>query len=301
MNMQANLNKKRNMHMNDKVKDWNQEQAEYWSGDGGDTWLAQYNLTAQAIRPFSDHLFKEIGFQPGQSVVDIGCGTGETSLEIAKSVGATGKVLGVDISPQLIDTANASAKATGASNASFELADAAAYNFEGTNADIVTSRFGVMFFGDSTAAFANIRKGMAKEGKLAFACWQDASKNAFFSFPIVAASKHVPTPEAPPPETPGPMAFCEPDYTRQVLEGAGFKNIEIESYEHAFLLPKSLGDLDAVTAFLMDLVARRLMLTDFDEATHAKIATDLKALIADYETDKGVELPSAIWVVKADA
>ena len=134
------------------------EQAEFWNGPGGKMWLAAYARIERGILGFGAAALDAAAVRPGEQVLDIGCGTGGTTAELARAVGTTGWVMGVDISEPLIGAA----RAQGLANATFEIGDAASWPFEDGSFDLVFSRFGVMFFGDPVAAFGNIRRPEAR-------------------------------------------------------------------------------------------------------------------------------------------
>lgn len=268
------------------------EQAEFWNGPGGKMWLAAYARIERGIQGFGDVVLAAAAARPGERVLDIGCGTGGTTAELARAVGAGGRVLGVDISEPLIGAARAQRLA----NATFEIGDAAAWPFEAGSFDLVFSRFGVMFFGDPVAAFGNIRRAMKTGGRLAFICWRTPPENPWAAVPMRAAQPHLPPVERPGPEDPGQYSFGDRARVERILGQAGFKDVAIEPVDRMLTQGKDIPEvLDRVGEF--GPLARL-----FKEATPEQIAK-AKAAIAEalkpYATADGVILPGACWLVRA--
>jgi SAM-dependent methyltransferase len=230
-------------------------------------------------------------------VIDIGCGCGTTTLALAEMVGPQGSVTGVDISMPMLGHAKARA-AQAKSTAQFVRADASDYAFKPEN-DLVFSRFGVMFFADPPAAFANIRKSLKPGGRLVFACWRTAPENEWASVPFMAARELLPEQPQADPTAPGPFALADSGRTKDILEKAGFKNVRIEKLDTHMHMGQSLDaavDLSTKAGPL----ARALGGID-DEALKAKIRARVKDAIAKYNTPQGVSAPAACWLVEASA
>ena len=162
------------------------EQAAFWNGPGGKMWLAAYDRIQHRITHFSEAALAAAKPQSGEKVLDVGCGTGATTAELARAVGPEGHVLGVDISAPLIGAA----REHKLGNASFALGDAATHPFETASVDLVFSRFGVMFFGDPVAAFRHLHAGARQ---LAFVCWRPFAENpwAFAPFLLAVAAAYL--------------------------------------------------------------------------------------------------------------
>ena len=277
-----------------------QEQTEYWNGQGGETWLAQFDVIDQFLVPFQTAVLDAAGIRDGEFAIDIGCGTGGTALPLAQKAGPSGHVLGVDISEPLIAEAKRRAEKAGVSNVGFEVADAGTYEFEPHKADLLFSRFGVMFFGDSFGAFKNIRKGIKPGGRVAFVCWQEIQKNPFFLVPMGAAFEVLPPPEPQPPRTPGPFAFGEKDYLLDILKTADFGNVEIEGFAAEMAVPDDFSAERAAEFFVTFGPTKRLLEeqpTDIVEKVRSKITTALDSHVVNQK----VKLEGAVWLVKATA
>jgi SAM-dependent methyltransferase len=274
----------------------NEAQAQFWEGAGPVWQQMQERLDAQA----NDHGLRAIdALAPadGATVIDIGCGAGTSSFQLADRVGPAGTVVGYDISSTMVDAARARAEALGVTNVRFVVADAHTETFE-PDADGVFSRFGVMFFGDPVGAFANIRTGLRPGGRLSFACWQSPANNPWISGPLGAVAKHIELPFGPDPTAPGPFAFADPDRVRNLLDAAGFRDIQVEGYEKAVDMGATMDD---AVGFVLGLNPLTASLRANDPELADKVFADVADSLRAYETDRGVETPSATWIVTADA
>jgi SAM-dependent methyltransferase len=234
--------------------------------------------------------------QSGHAVLDIGCGSGTTSIEIARRVGAQGRVIGVDISTPMLGVGHARLEAFGIDGVTFENKDVATYPFEAETFDRTFSRFGVMFFVDPVAAFTNIRGGMKPGRRLAFACWQAMNKNPWLEITFKIALRYLPAPPPAGPKAPGPLAFADPERVREILSGAGFGDIHLESLETK--LPMG-PDVPASVERLVQLGPAGRLLGDAPGDVKARVADDLGGAIAEFQTDRGVVIDSAAWIVSA--
>ncbi len=268
------------------------EQAEFWNGPGGKMWLAAYARIERGIQGFGEAALAAAAARPGEHVLDIGCGTGGTTAALARAVGAGGRVLGVDISEPLVGAA----RAQGLANATFEIGDAAAWPFEPGSFDLVFSRFGVMFFGDPVAAFANIRRAMRADGRLVFICWRTPPENPWAAVPMRAAQPHLPPIERPGPEDPGQYSFGDRARVERILTQSGFRDVAIEPVDRMLTQGKDIPEvLERVSEF--GPLARL-----FKEATPEQIAK-ARAAIAEalkpHAKADGVVLAGACWLVRA--
>lgn len=268
------------------------EQAEFWNGPGGKMWLGAYERIERSIQGFGDAGLAAAGAMPGERVLDIGCGTGRTTAQLAKAVGAKGHVLGVDISEPLIGTA----RSQGLANASFEIGDAATWPFEAGSFDLVFSRMGVMFFGDPVAAFRNIHRAMKEAGRLAFICWRTPQENPWAAIPMRAAQPHLPPIERPGPEDPGQYSFGDRARVERILIEAGFNDV---SFAPVDLMLNQGRDIPEVLERISEFGPLARL---FKEATPDQVAK-AKAAIADalkpHAKPEGVNLAGACWLVRA--
>ncbi|MEM6376369.1 MAG: class I SAM-dependent methyltransferase [Pseudomonadota bacterium] len=280
----------------------NIEQAERWSGPSGETWVTQQPLFDTLMDPVLDLLMEHASLQVGDRVIDIGCGTGASLLRAARIVGPAGHVLGLDVSRPMLDLARRRAEALAYGSAAIDcvLGDAQVYPFAPTGFDHVISRFGVMFFGDPVAAFANIRKALRSNGRLSFVSWAGMARNPWFRDPIEAATAVLGAPPLVDPRAPGPMAFSEPAYVQDILEVAGWSDITINTMDLHLTPP---GTREEIVDFaLREGPASRVMQEmGGSDADLAAIKTRLDKSMAKYETPKGLHVPAHLHVVTARA
>ena len=234
--------------------------------------------------------------QLGHSVLDVSCGSGTTSIEIADRVGRVGRVFGIDISTPMLDVGRARLSALDINNVAFENKDAAACKFEEAF-DRVYSRFGVMFFADPVRAFSNIRSGMQPGGRLGSVCWQAADKNAWIEVPLRVVLQHVSAPPPTNPEAPGPLAFSNPDRVRKILSQAGFADIKIDALKTTIPFePDVPGSVQRL--FEVGPVSR--LLSDISDDVMERLQIDLSDAISGFQTANGVMMDSATWIVSAN-
>ena len=280
----------------------NAPQIEYWNGPAGEKWAKGAASQDAMLEPLGMAAMDVGRIQPGDTVLDVGCGSGGATLEIARRVGSGGRVLGVDVSTPMLDVARARLDVLGndrgGGGVTFENKDVATYPFEAGMFDIVFSRFGVMFFVDPVVAFSNIRTGLKSGGRLAFVCWQALNKNPRMELPVTIALKYVPAPPPKGPETPGPLAFADPDRVRRILSAAGFDDILIEPFETVLHLGE---DIPGAVQKLMGSGQAGRLIGPAPDAVKTKIAKDIANSITGYQTDDGVKMRGAVWVVTATA
>lgn len=273
----------------------NADQIEFWNGVGGDKWLRTEERLEQGLNQFGDAALAVAKARPGELVIDIGCGTGPTSLKLARAVAQGGGVLGIDVSQQLVDQANARAKSAGIANARFVVADASAHPFRAEH-DLLFSRFGVMFFADPISAFAHLRSALKPGGRLTFVCWRSFKENGWAFIPFMAAMPHLPPIERPQPNAPGPFAFADADRVRGILGDAGFKGIEIDKVDRTMPVGR---DLEQATRFSTEFGPVAQPLSQASSESQAKAVTAVREALAKHDQGKGIALPGACWLVQA--
>jgi ubiquinone/menaquinone biosynthesis C-methylase UbiE len=268
------------------------DQAKFWNGPGGQMWLGAYDRIQRGIAGFGEVVLEAASAQPGERVLDIGCATGGTTAALAKAIGPTGHVLGVDISAPLVEVA----RGQKLGNATFEVADATSFPFQSGSVDLVFSRFGVMFFGDPVAAFRNIRRALKPGGRLVFICWRPAAENHWAGVPMRAAQPHLPPIERPGPEDPGQYSFGDRARVERILTQAGFAAPSFEPVDQMLNQGKDIPD---VLTRIGDFgpIARL-----FKEATPEQVAKAKEAIaeaLEPYAKPDGVNLAGACWLVRA--
>lgn len=278
----------------------NADMQEFWNGDAGHKWVRFQERMDASLEPFGRRAMAAAEIKSDERVLDIGCGCGATSLQLAGLVGAGGHVHGVDFSQPELARAEARRKSGSHENVKFEHADAQTVSTETAWYDVVFSRFGVMFFEDPVAAFTNFRRALKPGGRIAFMCWRPASDNEWVQIPLNAAKNHIPLPEPPEPGAPGPFAFSDDERVRGILEQAGFDGIGIEKHSENFIVK---GSLDTAAEFFTQMgpASRAITNAECDEATMARIIADIRVALAPFEIAQGVALDTATWIVTARA
>ena len=271
--------------------------AEYWNSATGHYWVSQQAVIRDVFTSVTDVSLHAAAAKPGEHVIDIGCGTGDTLLVIAKAVGSSGAVLGVDVSVPMLNFAKHRAAEMRLGNADFALADAASYAFEPRWADLVYSRFGVMFFEDPIKGFVNIRGGMKVGGRLVFVCFRTMPESPWFRVPIEAARPHLPPQQPADPTAPGMFSFAREERVRGILTHAGFRKIAIKATD----VPIHGADIAQSMAFITQAGPLPALLDNASDEQRER-ATDAvrKALAAEIGAD-GRRLHVGLWLVTASA
>ncbi|CAM3907414.1 class I SAM-dependent methyltransferase [Smaragdicoccus niigatensis] len=272
----------------------NTDMAKAWDGEEGDQWTQfadEYDNTNRSI--WARFLATEpIG--RADRVLDIGCGNGQSTRDAARRA-PEGSALGVDLSTSMLALARRRATAEGVRNVDFRRADAQVYAFDPGAFDIAISRFGVMFFEDRIAAFANIASALRSGGRLAMLVWQDIRKNEWFMKvrETLAAGRDLPMPS---PGVPGPMALADPEDVRGLLAGAGFESIDFTSIEE----PVWLGvDAEAAYKFVGEIGIVKGLSDGLDPDAKAAAHERLRAALRAHETPEGVRFTSGVWLISA--
>lgn len=277
------------------VADSNQAQADFWTA-AGEMWTAYRERFDSQADEHGAAAMDALAPGRGERVIDIGCGAGSTTVRLAELVGGDGHVLGFDISPTMIDGARSHAEAHGAENVSFAVGDAMVEPFEG-DADAVFSRFGVMFFSDATAGFANLATALRPGGRLGFVCWQAPSENPWASVPLTVAGQFVDIPFGGDPTAPGPFSLGDVERLGSVLGDAGFTAIDIQPR----LADATMGtDVDDAVDFMSRLIPPVAALDADDPAKAVELRSRLREELTPWAGPDGVRAPSAVWVVTAE-
>lgn len=269
----------------------------YWNGEGGQIWLRNMDRSEANFVALTRHLLARAAARPGEQVLDVGCGGGQTSRALAQAVSPGGAVLAVDISEPILHVARQRHGAV--ANLAFLQADVGAADLGTARFDLLFSRFGVMFFADPAAAFGTLRRAVKPEGRMVFLCWRAMGENAWIGAATAAAAaalgeEHRPAPPADP-RAPGPFAFADADHVRDILRGAGFGSVAIDPLDEAM----HLGDLDTALDYLKSMgpISQALPTASADRQ-HAVDAA-MRAALRRYVVDGEVRAPSATWLVTA--
>lgn len=273
--------------------------AEHWNyGEDGAYWVGNQARFDRMLEPFTGLILRAAAVASGDHVLDVGCGCGATTRAAARLI-APGKAVGLDISGPMLARARADAEAAGLANVEFRQGDAQVHPLEPAMFEVVISRFGVMFFDDPVAAFANIRSASRPAGRLVFVCWQPLAANEWMSVPRAALAEHVP-PQAglEPGEGPGMFAFADPDRLPQILADAGWHDIEINP-EHVSILVGGGGSVDDAVEFVRTGSMGRTMLAAADADAVERAVASVRAALVPHADAAGVHLGAAVWLVQA--
>ncbi len=266
----------------------------------GDRWLAHYARFEGMIAPAGAGLLSAAAFAPGEQVLDIGCGAGATSLQVARLVAPGGSVTGLDISAALIATCRERAREAGLANIRFVVGDAASADLGGALFDRVVSRFGVMFFDHPYEAFRHLHGFLRPGGRLDFVCWAAPEDNPWTAPIRETAQRYAPAPP-PPPRAPGPWALQEPDYVRDILGNAGFRDIGIDLWRGDQYVGGPGADPAMAAAFILESLGMAEALRDRPAEIRHQALSDLEQAYRPYHGSDGVRVPAAAWLVRARA
>jgi len=274
----------------------NAQQIEYWNGPTGEKWARLQERIDRNLASITAALLPFAAPRASERALDIGCGCGTTTLMLREAVGPDGAAAGIDISRPMLDMARARAQAANA-DVAFVEADASAYDFQPVN-DLVFSRFGVMFFADPIAAFANIRKALAPKGRFTFVCWRPLPENVWAAAPFAAARDLLPPQEPMDPHAPGPFALADGERTTSIFARAGFREVALERLDTTMSMGADVEEA-AVTALEIGPLARAA--AELDEPAREKIRARVKTALAPYATPAGITPPAACWLVRASS
>ena len=274
----------------------NKNQRDFWSGKGGDIWVERQNAMDTMLSHLGEAALNKLNLNEGENVLDIGCGCGHTTLNIAKRISPDGQVTGLDISEPMLKRAKESANEMSISNASFNCVDVQTDDIGEEVYSAAFSRFGVMFFEDPVAAFCNINKSLITGASLSFVCWQSPALNPWQSLFIEAVKKYVDLP-SPPPRSPSPFAFMESEYVSSILEESNFQNIMIEGHEAEVNMFSGRSLSDSVKDYISINPVVSGMLKDSTEQEKTEIINSAIEAFSPYYSAKGLMFPSATWLV----
>ncbi|MEV0231901.1 methyltransferase domain-containing protein [Nonomuraea sp. NPDC050786] len=269
----------------------NVRQEEAWNGEEGRRWADHYQRLDRMAAPANEHLFAAAGIGERDRVLDIGCGTGETT-RIAARHAARGHAVGIDLSTPLLEIARRISAEQAIGNITFERGDAQVHPLSDAHFEVAISRAGVMFFDDPVAAFANVRRSLRPKGRLAFLCHRAGKNQTDVIFDTLA--QHLPTPDLQG-RLGGVADFTDPTHIRDVLNDAGFTAIATSPVEYL----TELGDDAAhATDFLLD-VQLAGFVSGAEEAAMARVRAALAEALRRYERDSTVRLRASAWIVTA--
>ncbi|KHK91129.1 class I SAM-dependent methyltransferase [Novosphingobium malaysiense] len=274
---------------------------EDWGGEMGARWLANLKGFEGTIAPVGEALLARAAFAPGERVIDLGFGGGATTIAIAEAVSPGGCVLGLDISPDLTSAATRRARQAGIDNAQFLCGDAATASVPDGPYDRLVSRFGSMFFAEPVGAFANLRSMLKHGGRIDLAVWGPPAENPWMREGMEVARNHVEMP-APVPRAPGPFAFEDLDYLREILAGSGFHDVDIGAAVGQLPVGGAGASAEQARDFAQNAMAFGQVLLDYPSDVQAAVARELAHLYGrHYRPGEGVMMDYCAWLVSARA
>ncbi len=274
-----------------------QDQATLWNGSAGSAWVDAQAVMDPMLRPFQDLLVESLsagGSVPGR-VLDVGCGTGSTTVAIAQRLGASGRATGIDISAPMLAAARARAERQGA-QVSFIHADAQTHAFEPASFDRIVSRFGVMFFEDPVHAFTNLRTAASDGSELQCIAWRSPADNPFMTTAKRAAAPLLPDLPAYQPDAPGQFAFADPQRVERILNESGWTAIDVRPVDVSCVLPE-----EDLTRHLIRLGPLGRALEQLDEQRRTRVIETIRAAFDAYVRGAEVRFTAACWVISARA
>ncbi|MBW3574896.1 MAG: class I SAM-dependent methyltransferase [Actinobacteria bacterium] len=272
----------------------NAEMAAAWDGDEGEGWARHWQRHDRLVSAYHEVLLAAAAVARSERVLDVGCGNGQTTRDAARSA-ADGRALGVDLSSPMLERARKLARLEGLANVDFEQADAQVHPFAAASYDVVVSRFGVMFFADPVAAFANIGAALPPGGRMVVLAWRDLADNEWLTAirSALAVGRDLPSP---PPGAPGPLGLADADRDRAILHAAGFDEVELTPLDR----PLWFGtDADDAFAFAQGSGAVRGLTEGLAEQQRVRALDQLRTTLHEHATDDGVQLGSAAWLITA--
>lgn len=280
------------------VTDVAEELRSYWN-DRGPMWVEYRERLDSMLAPLGEAAIARLHPDPGEHVLDIGCGTGTTSLELARLVGGSGHVTGVDVSAPMLEEARRRADGAGLANLSFVVADAGTHQFEPRHYDAAFSRMGIMFFAEPVAGFTNLRRALRPGGRLGFVCWRAAAENSWVTEPGQAVAEVLGPPAPMDPDAPGPFSLASADRISSVLTEAGLVDIDITAHD----LPLSIGTgtTDELVRYYMDLLPGAAIPDNADVHVIDRVKAALGTMVERRRTPDGITMGGAAWLVSARA
>lgn len=275
----------------------NADQLAFWNGAGGNMWVRRQAHTDIILEPVSEALLALAAPRHGERVLDIGCGCGASTLDLARAVGPAGRVTALDISAPMLDEARTRAALCGMSNIEWLEADAATASLD--KFDLLASAFGLMFFGDPVAAFANMRRAANDGARMAFVTWRPLAENPWMEVPIEAVSRHLPPRPKPNPSAPGMFAFADPERVSGILTAAGWAPPRFEKLDVKLDIAAGRGLEEAVAQTTQIGVINSWLRNQPAEIIDAAIVSIREALAA-HQDGASVRLPGAIWLISSE-
>lgn len=271
-------------------------QATLWNDVVGDAWVRHVGSFDATLAPFGDAVIQRLHPDPGDRVLDVGCGAGTTTLGLAATV-APGEVVGVDLSARMLGEARRRVDAGNVANIRLVEADVQTTDLGDGDFDLAFSRCGVMFFPDPVAAFSNIAKAIKPGGRMGFVCFMSAMENPFIMVPVLASAAHLDLPPPPQPGDPSPFSLADPDQTWALLETSGFSDVEIEPGPDEGVL-YGASDLERLAEGLLEQnPATGALMANAEQSTRSAAIHAAAEAIGEHCEDDVVRMGAGSWIV----
>lgn len=265
-----------------------------WNARGGAVWVEQQAMLDRLFLPIEHLLADAVQDGGARDVLDIGCGSGATTLASARRLAGRGRCMGVDISTPLIEAARRRAEAAGVDNVQFVTDDARNHAFEPGRFDALISRFGVMFFDDPVAAFANLRRAARPDARLTFVAWRGAEENPFMTEAARAAAPLLPELVPRDPAAPGQFAFADPARVREILTASGWLDVNVQPLDVACTLSE-----DDLAVYVTKMGPVGMLLPDLDAGRREAVAAVVRRAFEIYVSAGVATFTAACWRVQA--
>lgn len=272
------------------------DQLAFWDGAGGHLWVARQAHTDITVAPMTEALLTAAAPRSGERVLDIGCGCGATTLRFARAVGASGQVVAMDISGPMLAEGQARAKAAALDNIDWHKADASVAALR--DFDLLASAFGVMFFGDPVAAFANLRRAAKPSARMVLVCWRPLAENPWMRVPMDAVAAHLPPRPAPVANAPGMFSFADPDRVTEILTSAGWSKPRIDKLDLEFDIAAGRG-LEAAVVQSTQIGAVNSWLRGQPQALIDAAVASVRQALSPHADGETVRLPAAMWMISS--
>ena len=283
----------------DKAQD-NTAQIAYWNDTAAATWTALQERLDALFDPLTALALDAAAPAAGERVIDVGCGCGATVLALARRLGPTGQVTGFDVSQPMAARARQRVTEAGLANAQVIVSDAATHDFAGRAADLLFSRFGVMFFADPIAAFGNLHRAMRPGGRLLCAAWRPITDNPWFRLPMEAAAALLPPQPPTEPQAPGPFALADHDRTLGIFRAAGWNDVTLARQDVPMRIAAA-GQVEQATEFATRVGALGRILAEQPPAIRARVQDAVATALKRQDSPAGIVLSGSIWLIAARA
>ena len=275
----------------------NEEQKDYWTNSAGKLWVKDKVEKDNMLEVLGNYALSKFNIIEGMNVLDIGCGTGITTTQIAKKINNIGYVSGLDFSETMINEAIKYSEKLGIKNINFAVKDIQNEELKILEYDAAFSRFGVMFFSNPIMAFKNIYSALKKNGILTFICWQSQKENPWYNSGLEIVKKYIDVP-LPKENSPGPFAYADKSYIHNILTNSDYKDIEFYSYEKDIELFKGLTLESAIREYIESTPIFKEKMLILGALDKEKIFLEIKDIWEPYFKDKHLLFPSKTWVIK---